>query len=194
MVVNLSYKFTHLAQSFRPHHHFNTLRNAFPSTHPAGFDFTSNVFGSVSNAASNAGSGATTTTLGVAAGALGAGAGAAAGAGSGGAAGGAGGASSKAGSWASHWGFQVRCLLHCQATTALTQVIPTGQVALARPGPTGRLAARRRRRPAFDRACPPPHLPPLDLIAASCAPCTPRCARAPELAFAARAGRSAPGG
>ncbi|GAA5994349.1 Pet309p [Rhodotorula paludigena] len=122
MVVNLSYKFTHLAQSFRPHHHFNTLRNAFPSTHPAGFDFTSNVFGSVSNAASNAGSGATTTTLGVAAGALGAGAGAAAGAGSGGAAGGAGGASSKAGSWASHWGFQGKSLSQGQAAQADSQL------------------------------------------------------------------------
>ncbi|BGP39210.1 hypothetical protein JCM10450v2_003165 [Rhodotorula kratochvilovae] len=104
MVVNLSYKLTHLAQSFRPHHHFNTIRNAFPSTTtPVGFDFTSNVFGTVGNAASNAGG---SVTLGVAAGALGAGAGAAAGAGAGGAAGGAGGSSAKAGSWASQWGFQ----------------------------------------------------------------------------------------
>ncbi|GAA5825251.1 hypothetical protein JCM3770_003172, partial [Rhodotorula araucariae] len=103
MVVNLSYKLTHLAQSFRPHHHFNTIRNAFPSTTtPAGFDFTSNVFGSVSSAANNASG---TVTLGVAAGALGAGAGAAAGAGAGGASG-AGGSSAKAGSWASQWGFQ----------------------------------------------------------------------------------------
>lgn len=111
MVVNLSYKLTHLAQSFRPHHHLNSLRSAFPSSSstatatPAGFDFTSNVFGSVASAANQSSGG---VTLGVAAGALGAGAGAAAGAGSGGAAGGAGGSSAKAGSWTSHWGLQVR--------------------------------------------------------------------------------------
>ncbi|EMS20259.1 pentatricopeptide repeat protein [Rhodotorula toruloides NP11] len=103
MVVNLSYKLTHLAHSLR--HGGHSLRNAFPSTANPGFDFTSNVFGTVSNAAGNVGGGAA-TTLGVAAGALGAGAGAAAGASSGGATGGAGGASSKAGSWGANWGFQ----------------------------------------------------------------------------------------
>ncbi|GAA5920055.1 hypothetical protein JCM1841_000405 [Sporobolomyces salmonicolor] len=107
MVVNLSYKLTHLAQSFRPQHHFQSLRSAFPSasTSSPGFDFTSNVFGSVQNAAANTGASAGGATA-IGAAALGAGAGAAAGAGAGGAAGGAGGASSKAGSWSSHWGFQ----------------------------------------------------------------------------------------
>ncbi|GAA5886602.1 hypothetical protein JCM5296_005345 [Sporobolomyces johnsonii] len=107
MVVNLSYKLTHLAQSFRPQHHFQSLRSAFPSasTSSPGFDFTSNVFGSVQNAAANSGASAGGATA-IGAAALGAGAGAAAGAGAGGAAGGAGGASSKAGSWSSHWGFQ----------------------------------------------------------------------------------------
>lgn len=103
MVVNLSYKLTHLAQSLRPQHHFTSLRSAFPSasTSSPGFDFTSNVFGAAQNAASNAGTSAGgATAIGLAAGAVGAGAGASAGAGPGG-------SSSKAGSWGSHWGFQV---------------------------------------------------------------------------------------
>ncbi|GAA5843953.1 hypothetical protein JCM9279_003685 [Rhodotorula babjevae] len=124
MVVNISYKLTHLAQSFRPHHHLNSLRSAFPSSSstatatPVNFDFTSNVFGSVATAAASqnsASAAAGGVTLGVAAGALGAGAGAAAGAGSGGAAGGAGGSSAKAGSWSSHWGFQSKSVAHGQA-------------------------------------------------------------------------------
>ncbi|GAA5987123.1 hypothetical protein JCM10908_001035 [Rhodotorula pacifica] len=101
MVVSLSGKLTHLAHSLR--HGSHSLRNAFPTTANPGFDFTSNVFGTVSNAASNTGAGAASA---IAAGALGAGAGAAASAGSGGATGGSGGASSKAGSWGSNWGFQ----------------------------------------------------------------------------------------
>ncbi|GAA5964857.1 hypothetical protein JCM3765_005803 [Sporobolomyces pararoseus] len=102
MVVNLSYKLTHLAQSLRPQHHFTSLRSAFPSasTSSPGFDFTSNVFGAAQNAASSSGTSAGgATMIGMAAGAVGAGAGASAGAGSGG-------GSSKAGSWGSHWGFQ----------------------------------------------------------------------------------------
>ena len=103
MVVNLSYKLTHLAQSLRPQHHFTSLRSAFPSASSSspGFDFTSNVFGAAQNAASSSGTSAGgATMIGMAAGAVGAGAGASAGAGSGG-------SSSKAGSWGSHWGFQV---------------------------------------------------------------------------------------
>ncbi|GAA6010103.1 hypothetical protein JCM11491_005868 [Sporobolomyces phaffii] len=102
MVVNLSYKLTHLAQSLRPQHHFTTLRSAFPSASSSspGFDFTSNVFGAAQNAASNSGTSAGgATAIGLAAGAVGAGAGASAGAGPNG-------SSSKAGSWGSHWGFQ----------------------------------------------------------------------------------------
>jgi hypothetical protein len=106
MVAQLSYKFTHLAQSLRPGHLTSTLRNAFPSTAtPAPtFDFTSNVFGAASNAASQVGGAG--LGLGLAAGGA-FGAGAAAANGNGGATGGAGGASSKAGSW-STWGLQVR--------------------------------------------------------------------------------------
>ncbi|GAA5927272.1 Pet309p [Sporobolomyces koalae] len=100
MVVNLSYKLTHLAQSLRPQHHFTTLRSAFPSASSPGFDFTSNVFGAAQNAATSSGTGAgSATAIGLAAGAVGAGAGASAGAGPNG-------GSSKAGSWGSHWGFQ----------------------------------------------------------------------------------------
>ena len=105
MVVNLSYKLTHLAQSLRPQHHFTTLRSAFPSASSSpGFDFTSNVFGAAQNAAANSGTSAgSATAIGLAAGAVGAGAGASAGPG--------GGSTGKAGSWGSHWGFQVRrCL------------------------------------------------------------------------------------
>ncbi|BGP23924.1 pentatricopeptide repeat protein [Rhodotorula toruloides] len=109
MVVNLSYKLTHLAHSLR--HGGHTLRN---------FDFTSNIFGTVSNAAGSVGGGAA-ATLGVAAGALGAGAGAAAGASSGGATGGAGGASSKAGSWGANWGFQNGKPVNGQAAQADSQ-------------------------------------------------------------------------
>lgn len=105
MVVSLSGKLTHLAHSLR--HGSHSLRNAFPSTANPGFDFTSNVFGTVSNAAANSGGAGAASAI--AAGALGAGAGAAASAGSsGGATGGSGGASSKAGSWGANWGFQVR--------------------------------------------------------------------------------------
>ncbi|GAA5882229.1 hypothetical protein JCM16303_002292 [Sporobolomyces ruberrimus] len=102
MVVNLSYKLTHLAQSLRPQHHFTSLRSAFPSASSSspGFDFTSNVFGAAQNAASTSGTSAGgATAIGLAAGAVGAGAGASAGAGSGT-------GSSKAGSWGSQWGFQ----------------------------------------------------------------------------------------
>lgn len=86
MVVHFSSKLSHLAQSFRPQHHFNTIRNAFPSS---GGSSTSNVFGS---ATSSVGSG---------------GASQAAGSGAGGTAGGAGGAKWHAGSRAPNWGFQV---------------------------------------------------------------------------------------
>ncbi|GAA5861237.1 hypothetical protein JCM3774_002237 [Rhodotorula dairenensis] len=103
MVVSLSGKLTHIAHSLR--HGSHSLRNAFPSTANPGFDFTSNVFGTVSNAATGSGSAGAASAI--AAGALGAGAGAAASAGSsGGATGGSGGASSKAGSWGANWGFQ----------------------------------------------------------------------------------------
>ncbi|KWU47384.1 hypothetical protein RHOSPDRAFT_30806 [Rhodotorula sp. JG-1b] len=102
MVVSLSGKLTHLAHSLR--HGSHSLRNAFPTTANPGFDFTSNVFGTVSNAATNSGGAGAASAI--AAGALGAGAGAAASAGSGGATGGSGGASSKAGSWGTNWGFQ----------------------------------------------------------------------------------------
>ncbi|GAA5892352.1 uncharacterized protein JCM6883_007329 [Sporobolomyces salmoneus] len=112
MVVNLSYKLTHLAQSLRPQHHFTTLRSAFPSasTSSPGFDFTSNVFGAAQNAANSSGASAGgATVIGIAAGAVGAGAGASAGAGQGG-------SSSKAGSWGSHWGFQTgKSLTQAQA-------------------------------------------------------------------------------
>lgn len=106
MVVSLSGKLTHLAHSLR--HGSHSLRNAFPTTANPGFDFTSNVFGTVSNAATNSGGAGAASAI--AAGALGAGAGAAASAGSGGATGGSGGASSKAGSWGTNWGFQVRAI------------------------------------------------------------------------------------
>jgi pentatricopeptide repeat protein len=106
MVVSLSGKLTHLAHSLR--HGSHSLRNAFPTTANPGFDFTSNVFGTVSNAATNSGGAGAASAI--AAGALGAGAGAAASAGSGGATGGSGGASSKAGSWGTNWGFQVRAM------------------------------------------------------------------------------------
>ncbi|GAA6059777.1 hypothetical protein JCM10212_003672, partial [Sporobolomyces blumeae] len=102
MVVNLSYKLTHLAQSLRPQHHLTSLRSAFPSasTSSPGFDFTSNVFGAAQNAAANGTTSAgSATAIGLAAGAVGAGAGASAGAGPGG-------SSSKAGSWGNHFGFQ----------------------------------------------------------------------------------------
>ncbi|GAA5970654.1 hypothetical protein JCM11641_007387 [Rhodosporidiobolus odoratus] len=117
MVAHLSYKLTHFAQTLRGGHITNTLRNAFPSTAtPAPtFDFTSNVFGSVSSAANSVGGGA--TAIGMAAGALGAGAGAAAGAGNGGAAGGAGGASSKAGNW-SHFFQSSKSIQQGQAAQA----------------------------------------------------------------------------
>ena len=87
MVVHFSSKLSHLAQSFRPQHHFNSIRNAFPST--SGSASTSNVFGSATNS-------------------VGGGASQAAGAGAGGTAGGAGGAKWSAGSRAPNWGFQVR--------------------------------------------------------------------------------------
>jgi hypothetical protein len=85
MVYHFSSKLSHLAQSFRPQHHFNSIRNAFPSS--TGSASTSNVFGSASNS-------------------VGSGASQAAGAGAGGTAGGAG-AGWHAGSRAGNWSYQV---------------------------------------------------------------------------------------
>lgn len=83
---NLSSKLSHLAQSFRPQHHFNFIRNAVPSS---GSSTTSNVYTNSSLGGSSTASGQ------------------AAGAGSSGSAGGAGGAKYNAGNRAPNWGFQV---------------------------------------------------------------------------------------
>ncbi|SCZ98739.1 BZ3500_MvSof-1268-A1-R1_Chr7-1g09257 [Microbotryum saponariae] len=94
-VAHLSSKLSHLAQSFRPQHHFNTLRNAFPSSASAhggsttGFFDPANVFQQAAN-----------NTLGAATGQ-------AAGAGAGSSAGGAGGAKWHAGRNAYNWGSSV---------------------------------------------------------------------------------------
>ena len=85
MVVHLSSKLSHLAQSFRPQHHLNSLRHAGGFFDPS---TSSHVFQSAS-------------------GQLAASAAPAAGAGASGATGGAGGAKWSAGSRAPNWGFQV---------------------------------------------------------------------------------------
>lgn len=88
---NLSSKLSHLAQSFKPQHHFNFIRNAVPSS---GSSTTSNVYtnsslGGTSNSNNNNSNNNTTGT------------------GSSGSAGGAGGAKYNAGSRAPNWGFAV---------------------------------------------------------------------------------------
>ncbi|KDE09077.1 hypothetical protein MVLG_00795 [Microbotryum lychnidis-dioicae p1A1 Lamole] len=104
-VAHLSSKLSHLAQSFRPQHHFNTLRNAFPSSASAhggsttGFFDPANVF---QHAANNT---------------LGAATGQAAGAGPGSSAGGAGGAKWHAGRNAYNWGSSNSGRMMSQATS-----------------------------------------------------------------------------
>ncbi|SCV70884.1 BQ2448_3646 [Microbotryum intermedium] len=104
-VVHLSSKLSHLAQSFRPQHHFNTLRNAFPSSASAhggsttGFFDPANVFQQAAN-----------NTLGAATGQ-------AAGAGAGSSAGGAGGAKWHAGRNAYNWGSSNSGRMMSQATS-----------------------------------------------------------------------------
>ncbi|KAK4057974.1 hypothetical protein OIO90_001193 [Microbotryomycetes sp. JL221] len=101
MVAHLSSKLSHLAQSFRPQHHLNNLRNAFPSTsgHHAttaspGFFDPTNVFQHATASQNHAALGAASS------------AGQATGAGAGSSAGGAGGAKYHAGRGAHNWGFQ----------------------------------------------------------------------------------------
>ncbi|KAM0788867.1 hypothetical protein ACM66B_002952 [Microbotryomycetes sp. NB124-2] len=101
MVAHLSSKLSHLAQSFRPQHHLNSLRNAFPSAsggHAApGFFDPTNVFTHANNAVGGA-------------------AGQAANAGAGSSAGGAGGAKYHAGSRAHSWTFQAQQRFISQAS------------------------------------------------------------------------------
>ncbi|KAK4055608.1 hypothetical protein OIV83_000154 [Microbotryomycetes sp. JL201] len=101
MVAHLSSKLSHLAQSFRPQHHLNSIRNAFPSASsghagPGFFDPT-NVFTHANSAVGSA-------------------AGQAAGAGAGSTAGGAGGAKYHAGSRAHSWTFQAQQRFVSQAS------------------------------------------------------------------------------